>query len=85
VSLGLTLSILLAAIVAGVLANVLERRPREIGVPPLVPYTAIQIVAVVVAILMLAHLVSLLSGKPLEGRLGLKITLPAIEAARVMT
>jgi hypothetical protein len=33
-----------------------------------VPYTAIQVVAVLVIILMLAHLVSLLTGQPLKGR-----------------
>jgi hypothetical protein len=71
VGLGLTLAILITAIAAGVLANLLERRPREIGNPPLVSYAAIQMIAVVVAILMLAHLVSLLSGQPLVGRLGL--------------
>lgn len=69
--LGLTLAILIAAAALGVLANLLERRPRELGHPPLVPYTAIQMVAVVVAVLMLAHLVSLLSGQPFAGRLGL--------------
>jgi hypothetical protein len=71
VGLDLTLAILIAAVVAAAVANLLERRPRGIGDPPLVPYTAIQMVAVVVAILMLAHLVSLLSGQPLVGRLGL--------------
>jgi hypothetical protein len=34
-----------------------------------VPYTAIQVVAVLVIIVMLAHLVSLLTGQPLQGRL----------------
>jgi uncharacterized membrane protein YjjB (DUF3815 family) len=71
VGLGLTLAILVAAAALGVLANLLERRPRELGNPPLVPYTAIQMVAVVVTVLMLAHLVSLLSGQPFAGRLGL--------------
>jgi hypothetical protein len=68
-SLELTVAILLAALLAAGLANWRERRPREIGRPPLVPYTAIQVLAVLVIILMLAHLVSLLTGQPLEGRL----------------
>jgi hypothetical protein len=33
-----------------------------------VPYTAIQLIAVVVIVLMAAHLVSLLTGQPLKGR-----------------
>lgn len=61
--------LVLAAGIAG-LANWLERRPREIGRPPLVPWTAVQMVAVVVAILMLAHLVSLITGTPLKSRFG---------------
>lgn len=67
----LTLAILLAASLVAGLANYLERRPHRLGKPPLVSYAAIQMIAVVVAILMLAHLVSLLSGQPLSGRLGL--------------
>jgi hypothetical protein len=63
-----TLAILLAALAVAALANWRERRPRDLGSPPLVPYTAIQLIAVVVAILMAAHLVSLLTGQPLRGR-----------------
>jgi hypothetical protein len=50
-------------------ANWHERRPRALGRPPLVPHSAIQVVAVLVIIVMLAHLVSLLTGQPLKGRL----------------
>lgn len=67
-SLVVTLSILLAALVAAGLANYRERRPREVGKVPLISYSAIQMVALVVAILMLAHLVSLLMGSPLKSR-----------------
>lgn len=67
----LTLVILLGASLIAGLANYLERRPHRLGEPPLVSYTAIQMVALVVAIMMLAHLVSLLSGEPFSGRLGL--------------
>jgi hypothetical protein len=67
-SLELSLAVLFAALAIGALANWRERRPRELGRPPLVPYTAIQVVAVLVIILMLAHLVSLLTGQPLKGR-----------------
>jgi len=68
-SLTSTLIVLLLALVVAGLANWRERRPRPLGDPPLVPYTAIQMVALVVVILMLAHVVSLLSGQPLTGRL----------------
>ena len=59
---------LFAALAIAALANWRERRPRDVGRPPLVPYTAIQAIAVLVAILMLAHVVSLLTGQPLRGR-----------------
>jgi hypothetical protein len=68
-SLALTVAILLAALLVAGLANWRERRPRDLGRPPLVPYTTIQVLAALVIILMLAHLVSLLTGQPLHGRL----------------
>jgi hypothetical protein len=67
-SLELTVAILLGALAIAGLANWRERRPRELGRPPWVPSTAIQVIAVVVVIVMLAHLVSLLTGQPLKGR-----------------
>jgi hypothetical protein len=67
-SLELTIATLVAALLVAGLANWRERRPRPLGRPPLVPHAAIQVAAVVVIILMLAHLVSLLSGHPLTGR-----------------
>jgi hypothetical protein len=66
--LGLTLAVLLAALAIAGLANWRERRPHDFGRPPLLPYTTIQLIAVVVIILMAAHLVSLLTGHPLKGR-----------------
>jgi hypothetical protein len=68
-SLELTIAILLVALLVAGVANWRERRPGVLGRPPLVPYTAIQLVAVLVIIVMLAHLVSLLTGQPLQGRL----------------
>lgn len=68
VSFELTISILIVALLIAGLANWRERRPRPVGKPSLVPYIAIQILAVLVIILMLAHLVSLLTGHPLKGR-----------------
>jgi hypothetical protein len=67
-SLALTIAILLGALAIAVLANWRERRPRELGRPSWVPATAFQVIAIVVVIIMLAHLVSLLTGQPLKGR-----------------
>jgi uncharacterized membrane protein YidH (DUF202 family) len=63
-----TLVVLVLAVAAAGLANWQERRQRPVGNPPLVSYTAIQMIAIVVAILMAAHLVSLLTGQPLISR-----------------
>ena len=67
-SLAVTLAILLAALAVAGLANYRERRPHPVGKVPLISYSAIQMIAVVVAILMLAHLTSLLMGSPLKSR-----------------
>ena len=69
-SLSVTLSVLGAAVVLFAFANYRSRRPRGPGELPLVPYGAIQFVALVAVVLMLAHLFALLTGHPLEGRLG---------------
>jgi hypothetical protein len=63
-----TLVALGLAVALAVFANWQERRQRPLGNPPLFSYTAIQIVAIVVTILMAAHLVSLLTGHPLTSR-----------------
>lgn len=63
-----TLIVLLLALAVAGLANWRERRPGEVGNPPLISYTAIQMIALVVALLMAAHLVSLLTGTPLKSR-----------------
>ena len=69
---GLVPTLLILALAVGVagLANWRERRPGDLGQPPLIPWTAVQMVALVVAILMLAHLVSLATGTPLKSRFG---------------
>jgi hypothetical protein len=68
-SLTVTVLLLIGALAAAGLANWRERRPRDPGDVPLISYAAIQMVALVIALLMAAHLVSLLTGHPLAGRL----------------
>jgi uncharacterized membrane protein YidH (DUF202 family) len=63
-----TLAVLAVAVAVAGFANWQERRKRPLGDPPLVSYAAIQMLAIVVAILMAAHLVSLLTGQPLTSR-----------------
>jgi uncharacterized membrane protein YidH (DUF202 family) len=67
-SLAVTLVLLLLAVGVGGLANWRERQPQELGRPPLVSYTTVQMIAVVVALLMAAHLVSLATGHQLVSR-----------------
>ncbi len=67
-SLAITLALLLLAVGVAGLANWRERRPQEIGNPPLVSYAAVQMIAVAVALVMAAHLVSLVTGHPLVSR-----------------
>ena len=66
-----TLLVLISALLIAALANWLERRPRPLGDPSLVPWIAVQMVAVIVAILMLAHVVSLMTGYQLRSRFGI--------------
>lgn len=63
-----TLVVLVAAVMAFTVALWRERRPKQDGVVRWVPYTGIQFVALLVAILAAAHLVSLWTGTPLVGR-----------------
>lgn len=66
----LTLSILIAALAAALAANLLSRRPAKPGRVWTIPYNGVQFLALLVAILMLAHLVTLLTGQPFAGRAG---------------
>ncbi len=47
-----------------------SHRARPPGQLPLIPWTGVQFVALTVCVLLLAHLVSLWTGKPLVGRAG---------------
>jgi hypothetical protein len=67
-SLAITLVVLVAAAVAFAVVTVLARRPTVPGQVRLVPLGALQFVALLIVIMMAAHLVSLLTGTPLNGR-----------------
>jgi len=65
-----TLALLLTGAAAFAGATWRARRAREVFEVPLVPYGAVQFVALVLVVVMLAHLVTLASGQPFAGRLG---------------
>ena len=62
--LGDTIAILVVAFGFAALANWQMRRPFERRWLPVVPWLCIQFLAVAVALVMLAHLISLLTGHP---------------------
>ncbi len=66
----LTITLLVVAAAAAVFAWSVWRVRREVpGEPSLIPHGAIQFLCAIALILMAAHLVSLLSGQPLTGRM----------------
>jgi hypothetical protein len=66
--LGATVATLLVALGFAALANWQMRRPFERRWLPVVPWLGVQFLAVAVALIMLAHLVSLLTGQPFGRR-----------------
>ncbi|MDF1791377.1 MAG: hypothetical protein P1U88_05670 [Thalassobaculaceae bacterium] len=66
-----TLVILVASLTLAALAWHMQRRPRETLDPPLpIPWTFLQILGVVLALVAAAHLISLGTGQPFKGRFG---------------
>ena len=67
----LTVTLIILAVCVAVLgiAQIRERRKYEPGRVSLIPWVPLQFVAMMGMILMLAHLVSLLTGEPLVGRM----------------
>ena len=68
-SLNVTVAILLIAVVIAGIANYQARKPAEPERVRWVPYVGVQFLAILIMVLMLAHLVSLVTGQPLVGRL----------------
>jgi multisubunit Na+/H+ antiporter MnhE subunit len=62
--LGATIATLIVALGFAALANWQMRRPFERRWLPVVPWLGVQFLAVAVALIMIAHLVSLLTGHP---------------------
>jgi hypothetical protein len=69
-TLKLTITILVAALVLGLAANLMSRKRPEPGQVRLIPYLGIQFICLAVVVIMLAHLIGLLTGTPLTGRMG---------------
>lgn len=65
-----TISLIAGAFVIGGFANWQQRRPFDQRVLRLIPWLAVQFLAAVVAIVMAAHLVSLVTGHDLQSRYG---------------
>ena len=66
-----TLVILGLAVVLVGFANYKSRQKPQPGQVRMVPYLGLQFLGILVVILMLAHLITLLTGKPFVGRMGL--------------
>jgi hypothetical protein len=62
--LGATVATLVVALGFAALANWQMRRPFERRWLPVIPWLGLQFLAVTVALIMLAHLISLLTGHP---------------------
>lgn len=65
-----TLGVILAALAIGGFANWQLRRPFDRRVLPLVPWMGVQFLVAVVAVVMTAHLVSLVTGHDFQSRYG---------------
>ncbi|MEM8949379.1 MAG: hypothetical protein AAGA21_00825 [Pseudomonadota bacterium] len=68
-SLTVTLILLAATLTLIAFANWRERQERPLGKAPLISYPALQMIGIVLAVLLIAHVVSLLTGQQLRGRL----------------
>ncbi|HVI87447.1 MAG TPA: hypothetical protein VM659_04040 [Dongiaceae bacterium] len=65
-----TLCVMFVALLVGVFANWQLRRPFHRRALPMIPWTGVQFLVAVVAIVMAAHLVSLITGHDFHSRYG---------------
>lgn len=68
--LALTVTAIAAALAAAGALLWLERRPRDLGKPLLLPTTPLLFVCLLIVVVALAHLLSIVTGTPHTGRLG---------------
>lgn len=66
----ITVGAIAAALAGVVLLLWLERRPRDLGKPLLLPTTPALFLCLLVIVLALAHLVTIVTGSPHMGRFG---------------
>jgi hypothetical protein len=69
-SLELTLAIIAAFVVLLVFSAYMDHRPRELGKVEMIPYKGLMFLSILLIIVLLAHVVSLLTGAPVYGRTG---------------
>ena len=67
-SLAATLVVLALCVVILAIGQIRERRRYRPGRVSLIPWVPLQFIAMLGAVLMIAHLISLLTGQPLVGR-----------------
>ncbi len=68
-TLEVTLAILAVAVVVVGFSNYMSRKPAEPGKVRWIPYVGVQFLGILVVVLMVAHLISLVTGQPLVGRM----------------
>ena len=69
-SLELTLAILAPFVVLLVYSAYMDHRPGELGKVRLIPYKGLMFLSLMFIVVLLAHVVSLVSGSPVPGRAG---------------
>ncbi len=69
-NLSVTVTLMVLGVALAAWANWRERKGHTPGQVPLVPYAVWQFIGIIIFILMAAHLITLLSGKPFTGRRG---------------
>lgn len=65
-----TLSVIAGALMVGSFANWQMRRPFDRRALPMVPWLGVQFLAALIAIVMVAHLISLVTGHDFQSRYG---------------
>ena len=67
-TLTVTLAVLAGFVLLLAISAYIDRRPPELGKIRLIPYRGLMVLSVVAIIALVAHLVTLLTGVPLQGR-----------------